>query len=255
MKVKNLLTLQTLLMCVLIMGALAAVYVYAAAYVLQEVSRHLTGLWGQAGTAGNATPAIADLRNFLETVRQCLVPGIAATAGAAALLLWLLVQGMGRSAVNRAGGPRDKAEPAPAAVEAGQRKEPVKYSPAPAVQLLAILQRQGRFVDFLQEDLRAYEDAQIGAAVRSVQEGCKKALSEHVKLEPVFKEEEGSEVTIQPDFDAYTVRLTGNVAGDPPFQGTIRHRGWRVVGVDLPRQMEEREGVRIVAPAEVEVAG
>src|SRR5207253_6846543 len=35
-----------------------------------------------------------------------------------------------------------------------------------AVQLLAILQREGRLLDFLQEDVDGYADAQIGAAVR-----------------------------------------------------------------------------------------
>jgi len=119
--------------------------------------------------------------------------------------------------------------------------------------MLSLLQRQGRFVDFLQEDLRLYEDAQIGAAVRSIHEGCRKALSEHVVLKPLFEDEEGGEVTVQPGFDAHSIRLTGNVKGDPPFHGTLRHRGWKVMRVDLPQQVSVQETDWILAPAEVEV--
>ena len=70
------------------------------------------------------------------------------------------------------------------------------------------------------------------------------------------KEEEGAEVTVEPGFDAYAIRLTGNVEGDPPFRGHLRHRGWQVVRVDLPQQVpsEERK-TWVLAPAEVEIGG
>ena len=42
-----------------------------------------------------------------------------------------------------------------------------------AAQILAILQRDGRFVDFLMEDLGAYSNEQVGAAVRDVHRGCR----------------------------------------------------------------------------------
>ena len=145
--------------------------------------------------------------------------------------------------------------------------EPVdapKPAPAPAVderaaesgaiQMLAILQRQGRLVDFLQEDLAAYQDAQIGAAVRSVHAGCKQALQEHVQLEPVYTDAEGSRVTVNPGFDAYAVRLSGNVSGEPPFTGTLQHRGWRAAGIELPKQVDAQRDETIVAAAEIEIA-
>ncbi len=141
--------------------------------------------------------------------------------------------------------PREPARPAP----------PVRIAEDGAVQMLAILQREGRFIDFLQEDLSMYEDAQIGAAVRSIHEGSRKALREHVTLEPIFDEAEGSTVTVAPGFDAQSVRLTGNVVGDPPFTGALRHRGWRVARIELPQPSTARGRETIVAAAEVEVNG
>ena len=101
--------------------------------------------------------------------------------------------------------------------------------------MLAILQRQGRLIDFLQEDLAPFEDAQIGAAVRSVHAGCKQALDEHIQLEAIYPEAEGSVVSVPSGFDAYAIRLSGNVSGEPPFTGTLRHRGWRASGCGSAR--------------------
>jgi len=130
---------------------------------------------------------------------------------------------------------------------------PAAPSSASAVQLLAILQRKGRLIDFLQEDLHAYSDAQIGAAVRSVHEGCKNALDEHIALEPIMDEAEGDPVTIERGFDANAIRLTGTVMGNPPFKGAVQHRGWRVQRVDLPVRIGTTDDASIVAPAEIEV--
>jgi hypothetical protein len=107
-------------------------------------------------------------------------------------------------------------------------------------------------LDFLEEDLTAYSDAQVGAAVRVVHEGCRKAIHEHMTLVPVRGEAEGSAVTLQEDFDPSAVRLTGNVVGQAPFTGTLTHRGWRVSAVRLPRTASTHD-LRIVAPAEVEL--
>jgi hypothetical protein len=124
--------------------------------------------------------------------------------------------------------------------------------PEAALQLLALLQREGRFVDFLEEDVTSFSDAQIGAAARVVHDGCRKALREHLPVEPVRTEEEGSKVVLEKGFDPSKVRLTGNVTGEPPFRGTLAHRGWKVKEVRLPK-MTEGHDATIVAPAEVEV--
>jgi len=125
-------------------------------------------------------------------------------------------------------------------------------SPAPALRLLSLLQQEGRLIDFLKEDIDAYNDAQIGAAVRSIHAGCRKALSERIELERIFAAEDGSQVTVESGFDPAAVRLTGNVSGTPPFRGTLQHGGWRASKVTLPQSPGETDPT-IVAPAEVEI--
>ncbi len=145
--------------------------------------------------------------------------------------------------------PRDRALP-PAPPPPAKKPEPP--STDAALQLLALLQREGRFVDFLEEDVASFSDADIGAAARVVHQGCRKALREHLKLEPVRTEEEGVKVTLEDGFKADEVKLTGNVAGKGPYNGTLRHRGWRAKEVSLPQAIDGHDA-RIIAQAEVEL--
>lgn len=121
-----------------------------------------------------------------------------------------------------------------------------------ALQLLGLLQREARFVDFIQEDVAPYTDAEIGAAARVVHEGCRKVLREHFAIQPVRTEAEGSRITLQPGFDATAVRLTGHVVGQAPFTGTLGHRGWQVTSVKLP-QLTDTAAAHVIAQAEVEL--
>ena len=122
-----------------------------------------------------------------------------------------------------------------------------------AVQLLQILQREGRLLDFLQEDVDTYSDAQIGAAVRDIHRGCKKALAEHLPVEPVLRDAENAQVRVDVGFDPSRIRLVGNVVGEPPFVGALRHHGWRVGKVALP-QPARGSDPSVVTPAEVELS-
>jgi len=121
-----------------------------------------------------------------------------------------------------------------------------------AVQMLALLQRDGRLVDFLQEDVSSYPDGQLGAAVRSIHSSCRQVLERYIKLEPVLSSEEGRAVTVPVGFDPAAIKLIGSVAGQPPIRGLLRHRGWRVSQITLP-SLPQGTGRAIVAPAEVEV--
>lgn len=122
-----------------------------------------------------------------------------------------------------------------------------------AVQILAILQRDGRLVDFLLEPIDGYSDAQIGAAVRDIHRGCSKALEEYLRIEPVRAESEQASIEVPAGFDPSAIRLVGNVAGPPPFRGTLRHRGWRTREVKLPALPSAADPL-VIAPAEVEIA-
>lgn len=148
--------------------------------------------------------------------------------------------------------PRAEPKPKPAAV-AEPSVDAQKFVEMGAMQMLTILQRKGRLIDFLQEDIAPYDDVQIGAAVRSIHDGCREALFETVVLEPVLSDSENSVVTVPPGFDAHAIRLSGGVSGQPPFSGALRHRGWRVQSVNLPQRTRATEGEFILAPAEVEV--
>lgn len=166
------------------------------------------------------------------------------------LLLMLILPNL---VTSREGKQKEKAVATPS--------EPKKATPPPpppkpttdaAVQLLALLQREGRLVDFLSENIQSYDDAQIGAAVRDIHQKCRDVLAEHVTLERVLNMQEGDEITIPAGFDPSAIRLTGNVGSEPPFRGALRHAGWRASKVKLPTQPAGQDP-QIVAPAEVEI--
>ncbi|QGU32915.1 DUF2760 domain-containing protein [Thermochromatium tepidum] len=121
-----------------------------------------------------------------------------------------------------------------------------------ALLLLGLLQREGRLIDFLQEEIQGYSDAEIGRGARVVHQGCRKVLNDYLSLAPVYDAPEGSRVTLEPGFDAAAIRPTGNLVGEPPFSGTLAHRGWRVTEIRLP-QLTPGHDPRILAAAEVEL--
>jgi Domain of unknown function (DUF2760) len=129
--------------------------------------------------------------------------------------------------------------------------KPPKPSGEP-LRLLALLQREGRLLDFLLEDVQPYSNDQIGAAVRDIHNNCRKAIQDHLVLEPVLKDAEGATVRVPAGFDPSTVRLTGNVTGQPPFTGTLQHHGWRVKELKLAAPPEGQDEF-ILQPAEVEL--
>lgn len=143
--------------------------------------------------------------------------------------------------------PPEKRAPEPAPIARPALPDPSDG----ALQLLALLQRDGRFVDFVQQDISSFPDAEIGAAARVVHEGCRKALAQHARIQNVRSESEGASVTIQ-DPDPVSLKLTGNVSGSAPFRGVLRHRGWRVEKLELPVRVGGGD-LSVVAKAEVEL--
>ena len=140
-------------------------------------------------------------------------------------------------------------------VVASRVEQAVGQTPTgPDLRVLAVLQRDGRLVDFLQEEIDGYSNEQVGAAVRDIHRGCRKALRDYLTVEPVLASEEGQTVTVAPDFDPAEIRLTGDVKGAPPFRGVLKHHGWRVKSVHLPVLPGARDDSAVLAPAEVEIA-
>lgn len=146
--------------------------------------------------------------------------------------------------------PAEPAKPQPPPAPAA-KPEPPRVEHAEALQVLALLQRDGRLVDFVSESLDGFSDSEIGAAARTVHAGCRKVLDAYVELEPLMRDAEGARVTIPPGFDPAAVRLSGQVVGSPPFQGALRHHGWRAKKASFPAPPPGDP--RILAPAEVEL--
>ncbi|MFM8331540.1 MAG: DUF2760 domain-containing protein [Candidatus Methylumidiphilus sp.] len=125
-------------------------------------------------------------------------------------------------------------------------------TPDAALQLLGLLQKEARFLDFTQENMGDYSDSEIGAVARVVHEGCCKVLKQNFELAPVRTEEEGKRITLAKGYDAASVRITGNIVGVAPFTGTLIHRGWKATEVKLPKITEGHDAT-IIAAAEVEL--
>ncbi|MDC0709382.1 DUF2760 domain-containing protein [Stigmatella sp. ncwal1] len=151
------------------------------------------------------------------------------------------------------GAPPPAALPSPTPPKAAPPALPPEREHASALALLSMLQREGRLVDFLQENVAAFSDAEVGAAARIVHEGCRKVVKQYLTLEPVLPETEGASVTVPQGFDAHRIRLTGNVAGQPPHAGALKHHGWVTKEVKFP-SVSPALDPRVLAPAEVELA-
>ena len=260
-------TLQPLLSCLILNSILLAILYVMASQILAAMGKWVNPFLaaGGANLPPEAQSAFAGLGQMISEIQQYLAPIVFGLGLVVTLVLWLVLKSQGRRLLD--GQPTKLSATTPAAVAAMEETppghqpqgppptipEPPPPSPQPAVQMLAILQREGRLIDFLKEDLRPFSDDQIGAAVRSIHQGCQAALLEHLDLEPILAETEGAEVTVPLDFDPKAIRLTGSVSGAPPFRGTLRHHGWRVLRVDLPRLIGSQDKGWILTPAEVEI--
>lgn len=125
--------------------------------------------------------------------------------------------------------------------------------PAEAAQLLTLFQRDGRLVDFLMESVDGFPDAQVGAIAKQLHRDCRKVLQDYITIEPVRAEEENARATVEAGFDPSAVRLTGQVVGDPPFTGHLRHHGWKAVAIKLPK-LPHGADPAVIAPAEIEIS-
>jgi hypothetical protein len=140
---------------------------------------------------------------------------------------------------------RPEPPPAPA-----REKKPARSE---ALALLAALQREARFVDFIKEPIASYSDAQIGAAVRDVHKNCGSVLDRMFALEPLLQAAEGAVMQVPRGFDPGQYRLVGNVGKEPPYQGTVAHPGWKAGRCELPEWTGSQSSAWVVAPAEVEI--
>jgi hypothetical protein len=182
------------------------------------------------------------------------LPASAAVFLLLTLTLWLIVKGSSRFvfkslAVDQ---PLDSAGKAALKKDAADQRLEQERRRRVFLHLLSVLQKEGRLLDFFDEDLSLYEDEAIGAAVRSIQEDCKKTVAKYLALKPVIDKAEGEEVMVDEGFDTDAIKLTGNVTGNPPFKGLLRHRGWKAGKREIPK-LSDVVDASIIVPAEVEM--
>ena len=148
--------------------------------------------------------------------------------------------------------PTPAPEPMPAPVPIQPPAPVANQAEAEVVAFFGLLQEKGRLVDFLMEDVTPYEDAEVGAAARVIHQGCRQVLQEYFNISPISEAQEGAQVTVPAGYSPDRYRLVGKLTGEPPFTGTLLHKGWKTEFVKLPR-IVTKERLPSIAPAEVEL--
>jgi hypothetical protein len=234
--------------------------------ILRDISRQSTEM----------ASGLAVVLPILDMLKTFLIPVVFFTCVCGALIIWLMVRRLFmRSTINlesftdhnKTKGIKSsqsdkqaslkqvlKDLPLPGDDESrvSEKKEDIEFKQRLYLHMISVLQRDGRLLDFLSENLNNYEDHQIGAAVRNIHENCKNALNKYLNPIAVIDKNEGDEVVVSRNFDVNSIKLTGNVVNDPPFQGVLRHKGWQVTRLELPT-LTPGQNPRIIAPAEVEI--
>jgi hypothetical protein len=202
------------------------------------------------------SPLLPKISQLLTMTRKALflwvLPGMAVLCILIALAAWSGLRKSFKKLLSSGSEFQQTKEEQKQAAPGEDKAQRLRQSKQMYLYLLSILQREGRLLDFFAEDLSIYEDAQIGAAVRGIHENCKRVIDKRLSLQPVIEQEEGETLTVSAGFDPAAIKLVGNVHGEPPFTGVLRHRGWQSKRDDLPSLSGTRD-VGILAPAEVEI--
>ncbi|MGE0083207.1 MAG: DUF2760 domain-containing protein [Desulfococcaceae bacterium] len=224
------------LLCLLLDGALYIALDYLALKLPEVLGMDIT---------------LNELRAPLEIITQFYIPVTAGIFLFTALLMWLCCRvSLTKLVKKHVSVP--KAEEKPKKSPEAEHKERERSDQRLFLHLISVLQREGRLLDFLSENLEEYDDSDIGAAVRDIHEKSKKALEKYLTADAVVETEEDGLMTVEPGFDPNAVKLTGNVVGEPPFKGIVRHRGWKVKKLEMP-VLSGTKDTKIIAPAEVEI--
>lgn len=240
-RVSNTVAFPIFFFTLLMAGVFGGLLYFGAAKTIAELNPLLASS-GEASAARTWNLMLFYHPRFWYTV----FPALLVFALFAGLLCWLIVRARIR-ALTPAGGVKSTAAPKGAEKEKADVAERRMF-----LHLLAMMQQEGRLMDFLAEDLDRYEDAQIGSAVRAIHANCHRVVREYLDPRPIMAQAEGEPVTVAADFDPGAVKLTGKVVGEPPFSGILRHKGWRVGRLRLPK-LSGRQNAEIIAPAEVEI--
>ncbi len=216
----------------------------------------IENIWDGSGKTvlvDNTTGVVTYLLLLINKFYVWVVPAVSAALLLLGWTLWLILKGslsadfqtVSHEAGEGGSGKKRKKDFVDQKIEQEKKRRLFLHS-------LSVLQRDGRLLDFFDEDLSLYEDEQIGAAVRSIQEDCKKTIKKYIDPRPVIDSEEDESVTVEPGFDIDSIKLVGNVSGEPPFEGVLKHRGWKAGKKEIPK-LSAIQDAAIISPAEVEI--
>ena len=236
-------TLTRVVLWLVLLGALLTLYGYRRT---ADFELGLERYRGQTFTEGSYGDHLQALRRMHFEFLIAIWAGLFLTV----IVIYFIQRLDRRGAVEppQSGPPESRDEEARAGTGAVGGEDAQRHTLHP----LILFQREGRLIDFLLEDLRDYDDAQIGAAVRVVHESCQSALKKYFNPQALMEESEGDVVTIEPGFDPNVIKVTGKVSGEPPFRGVLQHRGWRAGHFKIPT-LSRTSDPGIIAPAEVEI--
>jgi hypothetical protein len=234
-----------LVFMVFLAAAFAAALYFGKTALYQSVSR-------MAAPDISPQALLSQVTRQLDTYALYLTAIFSGAAIFCGIVLWLVLKGVAKGALSGpvAATPRAKKKAAEPAAKKGDLQ--ASQNQRLFLHLLGLLQREGRLVDFLQEEIELYEDDQIGAAVRNIHGSCRKAIQKNLPIKPIAEGDEGEAITVEKGFDPDAIKLTGRVTGEPPFKGIIRHKGWRAQKLELP-DLSAIKDPTIIAPAEVEI--
>ena len=242
---------RSFLVIILFMGVLAMAIDAALYFGMDRLMMILTP--GSGSNIETVADFVHILKLFSNRFASWFVPVSAAVFALIGFILWLVLKGS-VTGIFRAFTDQHEED----AKNAGKRSDPARQRMEQErkrrvfLHLLSVLQREGRLLDFFDEDLDQYEDDQIGAAVRSIQEDCKKTIQKYLAPKPVLEGQEGEDIEVESGFDPDSIKLVGNVKGEPPFKGTLRHRGWKAGRREVPKLSDVMDS-GIIVPAEVEL--
>ena len=225
----------------LFLGAFFGVIIY---YGVAELFRDLQPILSAQQESLPQSNAWQLVSTYQPLFWYTVFPGILIFSLLSAIFFWLFV----RPGLKKVSAPGKPAKP----IQKKDHQERNLSDRRLFLHVFSAMQRDGRLMDFLSEDLDQYEDAQIGSAVRNIHAGCKQVADKYLNPEPVMVEAEGEITTVPEDFDPGLITLTGKVIGDPPFKGIIRHKGWQTGDIKLPK-LSGRQNARVIAPAEIEI--
>jgi hypothetical protein len=246
---------RSLLINILLIGGLFLAIGVAVHYSADNAFEMVKQLKPSIGENSEFKLFFDKAQHLKDLLQRYAISGFAIFGLLFAILVWLILRSSSKNLfkdtpkAKKVHPGKGKVSKAPAA---DVKKQQLARDQRLYLQILSVLQREGRLLDFLAEDLSLYEDAQIGAAARNIHEGCKKVIHKNLKTSAVIDKSEGEDITIESGFNPNEVTLTGNVVGEPPFRGVLRHKGWKVQKLELPTLSADQEA-SIIAPAEVEI--